>query len=245
MDENKKNEEIEKELFDEYDEFEEDEKLSLGEKLKCFFINPTRLFRPYISNPKFAINLIILGAISVVFSLIQANLQKPYTDEVLRNSLQGADPATMAQLEKMTGIFQSPLLQAPLKLVGFIIGVFFMALVYFLIVKLFRGKGTYSQMVSVYLQATYATAIGYIVKIIFMLISGEPTGLSLIQNPSVQTALINYIDIFKLWYLFLLGLGISVVFKISKIKSYGILIVLFLIGLFISISPYLLTSTIG
>lgn len=212
--------------------------LSFSEKINIFFTKPSLLFKPKIEKPSYAKNFWILCAITVVYNIITTMVTKTKSDELMNEMVKGMDAQT-AQISKgIAGFFSNPIVESFGTIIVFTIGVYLASLVYFLLAKLFKGEGKYSHMVSTYLLASYPIAVGYIVKIIYMLVTKNPVGYNAKITPTLSSTLMSNFEIFGLWKLVLLVIGISTVFKISKKKSATIIIILFLIGLAFSLFTF-------
>lgn len=205
--------------------------LSFSEKINIFFTKPSLLFKPKIEKPSYAKNFWILCVITVIYNLINTMVTKTKTDELMNEMVKGMDAQTAEITKGITGFFSSPIVGSITTIIGFAILVYLASLVYFLLAKLFKGEGKYSHMVSTYLLASYPIAVGQIVKIIYMLVTKNPIGYNAKITPTLASTLMSQFEIFTLWKLVLLVIGISTVFKISKKKSATIIIILFLIGL--------------
>lgn len=219
--------------------------LSFSEKINIFFTKPSLLFKPKIEKPSYAKNFWILCAITVIYNLINTMVTKTKTDELMNEMVKGMDAQTAELTKGITGFFSNPIVGSILTIIGFVILVYFASLIYFLLAKLFKGEGKYSHMVSTYLLASYPIAVGQIVKIIYMLVTKNPIGFEAQANPTLTSTLMSKFEIFVLWKLVLLVIGISTVFKMSKKKSATIIIIVFLIVLGYSLFTFSAATSIA
>ena len=210
-------------------------KLTLGEKVKNFFVNPEKLFEYYKDNESYGIRLLIVVVCSAITALILAIASKDKLSGAVSESVKGMDPATAATAQKLGGAFTSPISAVITTIIVTIIAVYFMSLVYFLIAKIFKSTATYRQMVGVYLISYFPLLIGGIIKTIYEAIINKPVDLAAAAeaaaNVTLVDTLISKLNVFGIWQMVLLVIGIAVVGRISKKKSAAAVIIIWAIGL--------------
>ena len=210
-------------------------KLTLGEKVKNFFVNPQKLFEYYKENESYGIRLLIVVLCSSITAFIAGLASKDTLQGVVSESAKGMDPSTAAIVQKVGGVATSPILLAIMALLGTIIAVYFMSLVYFLIAKIFKSTATYRQMVGVYLISYFPLLIGGIIKTVYDAIINKPVDLAAAAeaaaNVTLVDTLISKLNVFGIWQMVLLVIGIAVVGSISKKKSAAVVIIIWAIGL--------------
>lgn len=215
---------------------------TLSEKITYFFTKPSLLFKTKIDKPSYGINFLILCIITVIYNIVNSIILKPQIEELMNESLSGLDAQSAGVATSISKFATSPILSGITSALGFVISVFFLSLIYWALTKLFKGEGSYSNMVSTFLLASYASATGMLVKIVYMLITKNAIGSSSLKTPSLISTLTAKYDIFQVWYYVLLVIGISVVFKISKKKSFAVVLIIFLIGLSLTLGGFAITA---
>ncbi|WP_010236967.1 Yip1 family protein [Clostridium arbusti] len=216
------------------------EQLTFGEKVKNFFIHPTKVFAQYDEKPSYIIRLVLICIVSAIYAIVQFTMSKPYLEKYINNLTKGMDPQQAEITKKAMGIFSSAPIVAIEGIIGVIITVFIASLVYMLFIRVFKGKIKYGQVVSIYTTAYMAAVVGLIIKTIYMLISKRPLNISAQTDPTLLNKIIASYDIFSIWQLVLMALGISTVAKISKKKSAIIVIIIFIILILIAIGTFML-----
>ena len=214
-------------------------KLTLGEKVKNFFVNPQKLFEYYKDNESYGIRLLIVVVCSAITALILAIASKDKLSGAVSESVKGVDPATAATAQKLAGVFTSPISAVITTIIVTIIAVYFMSLVYFLIAKIFKSTATYRQMVGVYLISYFSVLIGGIIKAIYDIIANKPLDLAAIAeataNMTIADILITKLNVFGLWQMVLIAIGIAVIGNISKKKSAAVVIIVWTLGFILAI----------
>ncbi|AGK95674.1 Yip1 family protein [Clostridium pasteurianum] len=216
------------------------EQMTFGEKVKNFFIHPTKVFAQYQEKPTYIIRLLIICIVSAIYSTVQFAMSKPYMEKYINNITKGMDPQQADIVKKTMGIFSSTPVVVIEAIIGIIITIFIASLVYMLFIKMFKGKIKYGQVVSTYTTAYMAVVVGLIIKTIYMLISKKPLNISVQTNPTLLNTITASYDIFSIWEMVLMALGISTVAKISKKKGAIIVIIMFIILILITIGSFML-----
>lgn len=206
------------------------EKLTMGTRIKYFFTKPGELFKEYIDKPRIGISFLILGLATIFYTYVTSILTKDLLDKMMGDQFQNMDPQTIEMAKKTFSVLNSPILKVFMALIGLYIGIVIVGLIYWGIISLFKGKISFKQTIAVFCLASMATAIGQILKSIYMLITSKPIiGIESTLKPTTSSVIFNSLDIFTIWYMVLFIIGISTVSGISKKKSAAIVIVLYLI----------------
>ena len=216
------------------------EQLTFSEKVKNFFIHPTKVFAQYEEKPTYIIKFVILCIVSAIYAAIQSAMAKPYLEKYYNNLTKGMDPQQADMFKKTIGAFSSTPVIVITTIISTIIVVLIASLIYMLFIKAFKGKIKYGQVISIYTTAYMAVAVGSIIKIIYMLISKKPLNISAQTNPTLLSTITASYDIFSIWEMVLMVLGISTVAKISKKKSAVIVIIMFIILILITVGSFML-----
>lgn len=203
------------------------EKQSIFERIKLYIIKPSVFFEKYKENPKYLFHLIVLIIISIATGLISMN--------VSREALNGAsDSLTGSEAELVSGIMgfmTSPITIILGTIVTSLIGFYLMSLIYYVIVgMIFKGEGKFNHMMILVLLTSYPTKLLGLVKSFFPITD--------IKTLNLMKTITSYVNIFSLWGLFLLIIGTTVLFNMSKKKAATIYIVLFIIGLLFVLGSY-------
>lgn len=213
-------------------------RLSLGEKIKYFFINPQKLFEDYMQDGKYAITMLIVIALSVIVAVVQGillrDVLKGAVDSQL-NTMPGMDPAALGIAQSVANVTTSPIFVAITTIVGTLISIYFYTLIYWLVSKIFKGTASYSQMVGVYVISRFAVLIGSVINLIYTVIVNKPIDVNATANLSFGNVLLGHLNVFGIWQMVLLVIGIAVVAGISKKKSIGVVVIIWALGLMFSL----------
>lgn len=208
------------------------QKLTLGEKLKFYFIRPQKVFAQYLEKPKFWLNLIILAVITCISAVISSIASKELVNKLMEQQMQGIDPAAAQMAQGITNFTTSPAFIVITSLFSLAFMVFISSAIYYGLAKMFGGEGTYTQMVATYVLAYYPVVIGNLISAIGSLITKPQT---IETKVTIVDSLIKAFNVFGLWRIVLFALGISVVFKLSKKKSFIIVIIIWAVLLLFSL----------
>lgn len=208
-----------------------EEKMTLGEKIKKFFVKPSEVFAQYKEEPKYGMLFLIIGIATFIITLLSRLELGSISKDQIMGSTQNAQAAEITY-----NLANSPVLTvitAVFAVIGVYIVIYIVAFIYYLFVKLFKGNIRYNQMVSIYSLSYMAVLIGSIIRIIYSLIAKKPFA------PTTATAtdvLIENINIFGIWQMVLLVFGISEVSEISKKKSIAIVIIIWVLAIGFSLA---------
>lgn len=208
-------------------------KLTVLERVKYFFTNPNKLFADYNNKPTWFVKLLIVFAITVVFTIIMKKLTfGPQLDLLQQNP-----NMTKEQAEAAVAVMNSSWMTAltiASALVGVLIAAFLTPLIYYGLIALFGGKTKYMKLVSVYLLAYIPASIGALVDLAFAYYTNNYE--SLLQ-PTITDVLFKRFDLFVIWQALLLVFGFSKVADLKLKKSAIIVVIMWLIATGISIIP--------
>lgn len=211
------------------------EKMSLGEKIKKFFIKPSELFAQYKETPKYGMLFLIIGIVTFIITLISRLEIGSISKEQIMGSTQNAQAAEIAY-----NLTNSPVLiiiTAVFAVIGVYIVIYIVAFIYYLFVKLFKGNIRYNQMVSIYSLSYMAVLIGSIIKILYSLIAKKPIADAASTATATATdVLINNLNLFGIWQMVLLVFGISEVSEVSKKKSIAIVLIIWVLAIGFSLA---------
>ncbi|GAA0737041.1 Yip1 family protein [Clostridium oceanicum] len=202
-----------------------EQKLTLKDRIKYFFINPKILFERFIDKPKYGINLLILILSSVLYSVISSKFSKDLMKNLMESQTKGLTPQQAEATKKIAEFTTSPIFGSISAILGIIIGVFFTSLILFLILKVSKISLKYKQIVSIYTLASITTVIYNVIQSIYVLISQKPIG----TIKTVTSVISSSINVFSIWKYVLIGIGIYAVSKTSKKKAAIITIICFIL----------------
>lgn len=200
------------------------EKMSVGEKIKKFFVKPAELFSRYKEEPKYGKLFLIIGIVYYLITIIESQALKSVNNQQISGSTQNSEAAEMVM-----NLVNSPVFIAIITLFAVLViylVIYIISFVYYLVVKLFKGNIKYNQMVCIYSLSYIAVLIGSVVQLLYSLITKKPTA----SAATVTDVLIQNLNPFGLWQMVLLVFGISEVAEISKKKSIIIVILLWLLA---------------
>jgi hypothetical protein len=204
------NEENERELM------MEDEKVSLVQKIKWYIVKPSIFFEEFKKNPKALIHFIMI----TILSTITAMITNSKTDEIKNQALEGLSGEELEITENIVGFFSSPvfvILGAVLILgLTYLISTFFR----YVFTKLFKGEGKFKEMFAVVIVASYPVSIAGLIQSLFLNPSADAT---------TMDSILSVVNIWSIWQLVLLIIGIKVMFNLSMKKSLIINIGIFIV----------------
>ncbi|MDP4147094.1 MAG: Yip1 family protein [Bacillota bacterium] len=212
------------------------QQLSFGEKIKNFFIHPSRVFEQYKEKPTFWLKLIVFLLVGVIMSIITTIKSRPEMEKYMTETLKkaGGGLQTADSVKQIVAISTNPVLIGVMGLITFVVVVLIASLIYFGLIKLLKGQIKFSQMLAVYTLASMPVVIGDIVKTIYMLAANKSIG-SDKYHPSYMNTLTSNLDIFIIWQIVLLIIGISTVSGISKKKSTALVLILNVLSILLAL----------
>lgn len=220
------NEENEKDLM------MEDEKVSLGQKIKWYIVKPSRFFEEFKKNPKVLIHLIII----TILSAVSATIIGLKTRELTNETLEGLSAEQLAATNNFTEVFSSPIFIFGISVITVLITYLLFALFRYIFTKLFKGEGTYKEMFALVFVTSYPVAIGGLIKSFFYEASLDVT---------TMDSILTKVNIWSIWQLVLLIIGIKILFNISMKKSVIINIGIFIVSTLITIGSAVLNSNLA
>lgn len=194
------------------------ESMPFLEKVKCFFIKPSKLFQEPVQKSDYAISAIIIGFLSVFGEIIQS----PVVRKTLRGTFNSANTARDKQL--VNSIFNSivntvtnPVATAIGNLIGILILVFVSSAIYLLISKIINADIDYGKMIIIYLIAYIPISLRTFFEGIYT--SAANSTFFIDNRSSGYISIFLKYDLFKVWQVVILIIGIAVIGKVSKKKA--------------------------
>jgi len=208
-------------------------------------ISPLPAFREIISRPDWLIPLMVVLAIyfvatylTVPFKLSEASPAEP--SKMLAHGATNEDLAQAVVLTEKYGSFVGALGA----MLGRLAAISTISIIIFFLGKVVSStKIRFKTVFSICIYSSLIGAVGNLVKLPFMFhwqtgeIQSSPAAiLSSTLNPSFFYQFLKALDIFSIWQFVVIAIGITVLYQISFKKATGIILILFLIELFFSIT---------
>ncbi|MFQ6084389.1 MAG: YIP1 family protein [Candidatus Aminicenantia bacterium] len=233
------------------------EKVTIIEQIKIIkdiIFSPTKAFKKINRKPKWLIVFLTIG----VGTMIISYLTLPFVVQVATLSIppdispnEAENVLNTMKPMRVIGIFLSPLFL----LIGFLI----IAVILWLIVQLF-SEVDFKRIFSIVVHCGIITFLGSVLTLIILQLRGLRSiksaadvqvslGLDIfLRNPDLSLAFktfLSNINVFSIWWIVLITLGISITSKISKTKSAFIAIFFWLFSTAIQIGLASLTGSLG
>lgn len=121
-----------------------------------------------------------------------------------------------------------------------VVSILFSTLIYFVIAKIIKKDVTFRQLFSMNTYLFIINSVGIIVNGVFFIIFGEPpygeetmyTSLNMLFGlEGLLGTLLNFIELFYIWSIFLTVIGLQVVANFSKRLSWTLMIIFAMIGI--------------
>jgi len=223
---------------------QQESKLSFFTKLGLIFTNPSKVFNNLKLHPDWLLPILIILVFTIASAFLLKDLGMNEARQRILDSEQIPEEQKDVILERME---QGGAMQSVWTVGGSIVFIFIsfsvVAGVFYLTGSfVFGGSTTYKTMFSVYAWGYMVSILESVIKIPLILVKNSLhvyTSLAVLFDPTESNTtlfkLANAIDVFSLWRVFLWGLGISIIYKFSQAKSYGIVIFWYIIWTLISI----------
>jgi hypothetical protein len=219
-------------------------KLAFFTKLGLIFTNPSKVFQNLKVYPDWILPILVILVLSIASAFLLKDLGMQTAKQRIMDSEQIPEEQKDAIIERMD---QGGPMQSVWAVGGTIIFIFISfsvaAGVFYLTGNfVFGGSTTYKTVFSVYTWGFMVSILETVIKIPLIMVKKSLnvyTSLAVLFDPAESNTtlfkLANAVDIFSLWRIFLWGLGISIIYKFSQAKSYGIVIFWFLVWTLLSI----------
>lgn len=217
------------------------QKKTMGQKLKYFFVRPVELFRDYKEKPAWGLNFIIIGLVTGIFTYLSRYVAKDAYTELFNSQLAKLSPEQAAAAQGSMALFDTPLMNAvtaAISVVYIFILLLVLSLIYFGLIKLFKGKVKFKQVFAVYNLSYLVICIGLVLKLLYTYLTHKMTYFNL--QPNYTDALFNNLDIFILWQSILLVFGFSTVAEIDEKRSTAVVVLVWLGTLAVSLLAVML-----
>ncbi|MFA9397064.1 MAG: Yip1 family protein [Clostridiaceae bacterium] len=202
----------------------EEEKITFMEKVKCFFVKPSKVFEGFIEKPKYWKLYLIVSVLTYIGTLLSRSSTKAIMDKANTTG----DPQVQSIMNLITGIATNPIFLMFSSFLMVLIGMYVISFIYWLISLIVKTEASYTQIVCVYLTSSIAVVIGSLFKGVYSIIT---------KNPIVSTTSISYMniftkfDVFYIWYVVLFIIGLAKVGNVSKKKAAIIILIVVALSL--------------
>lgn len=196
--------------------------LGMDKKIIYFFKKPSAVFNEFIERPRYLWTMLIIVAINVVYAIMQTTLSMDIVKKSIIDKLKDTPNISQAMIESSIKYATSIPIQTVSVVATTIIGIYIAALLYKILTRIFGSKIKYKQLVSVYCLSLMSTTIGNVIKWLYMAVTGKALGVNSLTEPTMLNKFLDNFDIFNVWQVVLLIIGISVVGKMSRKKSFAI-----------------------
>lgn len=216
---------------------------SLLKKLKLFVVKPTELFRDYLEKPAWALKLLMISAVTALYTYATKILGEDLFVEMMEEKASTMPPDQAEAVRGSIAFLNSPMMNAvsaAIAAVSIIAIILLVSLVYMAFIRAMKGKIKYSQAVAVYTLAYMATTIGLLVKMAFMYLTGNLLYIDF--SPTFADSLFNSLDPFMIWQAILMVFGISAVSGLPEKKSTIIVVTMWLVALAISLGSVVMAK---
>ncbi len=225
------------------------EQLSVSDALTGVFTSPGETFETIVKTPKktyWVIPVIISIVVGIVLTFLffrdeqllsgimdkQKAALEQRMEEQVKSGKMSKEQAKVAieQAEKFMdpkGVFFQVIGYGGAIVAPFLI-LFVLSLVYLIVLKIMKADFEFTNLLNVVGLSLMVTIVGGIVGLVLSIIIGEMSTLSLglVLKDSVVGfklhELLNKIDVFTVWFYFLVAVGLSKVSRITSGKAYGI-----------------------
>lgn len=201
-----------------------------GPTLWGMLFAPTEQFERMIHRPRFGWALTVMmlaGSIVAAVVAYSMTLETPVPEEA-----QMFDSAQLAMVYASLGFVGA--------LIGIPVSLLLISLIQKLLLMLFQGEATYRQLFCLNTHLYLFTLLASLIMAVMMLLLGPsenpeiyPTSLAALvpAEGAVLRGVLNGIELFALWKLFLAAKGLSVIARLSSGKAWTIALILFAGGL--------------
>lgn len=244
--------------------FSKVEEMSFLDKITGIFTEPKRVFENVkLYGPKpieWVLPIFLLIALTILSSLVVTShpdikaeidaMSRKATEEALDKAVkegritQQQKEEQLEQMEKFTSSPVMRIVQYVSIAVFMLVFLFVVVAVYYLTwVFLLKGQGSYAHGLSVYGLASFITMLeAIIVALISLIIVKFVPGFNLllffeVEKGTTLSYILSKINPFTFWWLYVIGVGLSEVYSVDKIKSliaiFGLWLIYVVIGKFI------------
>jgi hypothetical protein len=201
------------------------------------FFEPRKVFESLNFKPTWIVPVIIVALLAVSFFYFTFPYIMDQQVQRIRDNENIPEQAKENIIERIEGQTQPPIWQLAIAPVGVLVSFIVVAAVLFFIFNvLLGGDSTFRRVFSTYCYSSLVAIPASIVKFPLVMVKGDvnvQTSLALILSPDKQGSFIYSVlssfDIFTVWQVLLLSIGLGVMYKFTTKKALVAVIVLWII----------------
>ncbi len=232
--------------------------LGLFSRIGNLFFNPTRTFDSLIAKPDWVTPMILTALVTLCFSIGLKDVLMDFQSKAVRQSIMKNDK--IAEGQKTQAAEQAVTMMQKFWLVGAIFGTltgvglfFILGLAYWLVAnKILGGRPQYFQVLSITGYAALIETFGLLIKMPIMASNGSlrvDTGLTLLvpdaEMTSVLYIVLSKFDIFSIWALVLIAMGLAQLYQKPVSKSAIPVAIIWAAGLLLAIGMSMMGMSAG
>lgn len=209
------------------------EKMGIFKRILNIVFEPSKVFKSIIEEKKLLLPIILIVLSLVLMAIPKAQMVEDYNRDLTRKIYKSeaflktvqitpeqADKSveSAAKIAKIISYFSPAMILIMLLL---------QALVFYFAFKILRGTGTFAQTFSILVYAYFVKVLGEAVRTVNVVISGKvdiTNSFALLMPNDDKTSFIynfaSNFDLFSIWALIVVALGISIIHNVSKKKAY-------------------------
>ena len=220
---------------------EEEKTVSFWSRMGNIFVSPTKTFEAIDKKPTWFWPFIIM----ILVSLIASYLIMPQQMKIAIDSMSKQENVTQEQMQVAMKFIPISIMATSVVMVA--VWYFLYSLLYYLAGSvLLGGNSTYKKVLSLQAWTSFIVVVSSIVRIPLVrakdsvMVSLSPA--MLLPSDYLGTKLYTFLmqlDFFSIWYLIVMGLGFSYIYRFSKGKAYAAVIICWLmwVGLTVLLTP--------
>ena len=218
------------------DEYNDVEQIGFIKRVIGIIFSPAETMKVLIAKPRILFPIILMAVSMLGFYLLRFDLYKDFLRQAAEIQLAKNPNITRESLEAVMPI------SIAAGLIGSSLGALFnwvvISAILFGIMKLFKGEGKFKQYLSI-------IGYSYVIMFIYILLSSvasystgsimfnsSATNITNLFMPDIKGSylygIFRAIDFFAIWHYIVIGIGISLVSKVSKSKVYSVLSLIFI-----------------
>ncbi|ACM59266.1 Yip1-like protein [Caldicellulosiruptor bescii] len=188
--------------------------------LLYLIIRPSRVFEIVKEKGVFLEQFLLYVIATFVYQLILPSPSKEQIESWVRENMKNPPTQNLEMTVKTMQFSLSPAVRAFSSLFGAGLVIVIFSLVVLVIVKILKGNINFKKSFALVSTAILITILQYILHIaIFLITHKSPVDFLAAKDTSFAQVLAKTFNIFEIWYLVLLGIGVYVVAGLSKAKS--------------------------
>lgn len=228
---------------------ETDAEMNFFQRITGVVFSPTETFKSIVKKPEIIFPILAVGLTGLIFILITYDAymetikrmqEMVYTENLAKMGMEfGSD-----EKEKFEKIFQSTKDWIMVSVVfNSFISWLFGSFITFAFIKIFKGQGSFKQILSITGYAYTAIILGSILSVIMYYITGElfDASLAVFFKGLKETFVYGFlrgIDVFTVWQYCLIAIGVTVMSGLNKMKVGTFMFGIFIVSCLIQISGY-------